>query len=221
MLAYRTKQATAGAALLLAVIVVSAWLWPHERPTDKSTAASASVPLVMHTSGGRLEVATVTATEAFKLATPKELLGIDLGTTVSQIQVPVVYRFYIEMTKEWPITPDGQSLIVQAGEIKPQLPVAFDTRTIEKHTTSGWARFNKAANLDKLERSLSPLLEARAPGYKQLATEAARKSVSDFVTTWLLKHHPLPDGTTRRVHVFFPGEAPTTQRVFNPNTAQP
>ena len=168
--------------------------------------------------GGRLEVATVTVTEAVKLANPKELLGINLGTTASQVQVPVIYRYFIEMAKEWPITLAGQTLIVHAGEIKTQLPVAFDTRTIEKYTTSGWARFNKTENLDKLERSLSPLLEARAPGYKKLAIESARKSVSDFVTSWLLKHHPQPDGTAPHVKVYFPEESTA---AISLNTAQP
>ncbi|CAH1208299.1 hypothetical protein NTGBS_770004 [Candidatus Nitrotoga sp. BS] len=212
----KIKQAAA-VAFILVVIILSAWLWSRDKPSENYTAASASVPLVMHTSGGRLEVATVTVTEAFKLADPKELLGINLGTTVSQVQVPVIYRYFIEMAKEWPITSDGQSLIVQAGEIKTQLPVAFDTRTIEKYTTSGWARFNKAANLDKLEKDLSPRLEARAPGYKKLAIESARKSVSDFVTTWLLKHHPQPDGTAPRVQIFFPGESAALQIKSNLN----
>lgn len=218
MLESKLKHAATVAFLFLLIIAVFAWFSLREMPSEKYTTASASVPLVMHTSGGRLEVATVTVTEAFKLANPKELLGIDLGTTVSQIQVPVIYRYFIEMAKEWPITPAGQSVMVQAGEIKTQLPVAFDTRTVEKYTTSGWARFNKTENLKKLERSLSPLLEARAPGYKKLALESARKSVSDFVTTWLLKHHPLPDGTAPRVQVFFPGESTAATTL---NKAQP
>jgi hypothetical protein len=205
----KTNQAPAVAFVFLLVVALFAWwLWPREKPSEYK-AASGSVPIIMHTSGGRLEVATVTVTEAFKLANPKELLGFNLGTTVSQVQVPAIYRYFIEMAKEWPITLDGKSVIVQAGEIRTQLPVAFDTRTIEKYTTSGWARFDKAENLEKLERSLSPLLEARASGYKQLAVESARKSVSDFVTKWLLKHHPLPDGTAPRVQVFFPGESRT------------
>lgn len=125
---------------------------------------------------------------------------------MSQIQVPVVYRYYIEMAKEWPIDVDGNTLMVKAGEIKTLLPVAFDTRTMEKYTTSGWARFNKMENLDKLEHAISPLLEARAIAYKKLTVEAARKSVTDFVTTWLAKKHPLTNGKKLRVQVLFPGE---------------
>lgn len=201
------KQAIVSAFFLL-VIALSVWFWFKwsEVPAEKYTAASSSIPIVMHTSGGQLVVATVTVTEGFKLKNAKELLGIDLGTTVSQIQVPVVYRYYIEMAKEWPIDVDGNTLMVKAGEIKTLLPVAFDTRTMEKYTTSGWARFNKMENLDKLEHAISPLLEARAIGYKKLTVEAARKSVTDFVTTWLAKNHPQTNGKKLRVQVLFPGE---------------
>jgi hypothetical protein len=129
-----------------------------QKAKDWISGASASVPIVMHTSGGRLEVATATAKETFKLADPKELLGVSLGTTVSHVQVNVVYRYHIEMAKEWPIKLAEKIAIVEAGEIKADLPVAFDTRTMEKHTASGWARFNKQENLDELERSLSAQL---------------------------------------------------------------
>ena len=182
MIENRTTQIAIGVAALTAVIAL-ALLWSREKPADPVRAASAAVPLVMHTSGGRLEVATVRAVEAFKLA--------------------------------------EQTAVVEAGEIQPQLPVAFDTRTMEKYTASGWARFNKNDNLERLERSLSPLLEARAHGHKKLAIESARKSVSDFVTTWLLKYHPLERGTVPRVEVVFPGEVSSAQRASGPNGVQP
>jgi len=216
----KTTQTAIGVAAL-AVVIVLVLLWPREKPPDPVKAALAGVPLVMHTSGGRLEVATVKVVEGFKLADPKELLGISLGTTVSDVQVAVVYRYHIEMAKEWPIKLVGQTALVEAGEIKPQLPVAFDTRTMEKNTSSGWARFDKHDNLERLEKSLSPMLEARAPGYKKLAVEAARKSVSDFVTKWLLKYHPLEHGAIPRVEVVFPGEVSSAQRASGPTVVQP
>jgi hypothetical protein len=73
-------------------------------------------------------------------------------------------------------------------------------------TSNGWARFNKYDNLERLERSLSPMLAARAHGYKAIAIEASRKSVSDFVRTWLVKSRP-NEGTVPDIRVFFPGEA--------------
>ena len=207
-----------GVAAVLALV----WLlWPKARPTGRLTVATADVPVVMHTSGGRLEVATVTATEAFKLdAPPKSLLGVDMGQTISNVQAKVVYRFHIEMAKEWPIKIQGTTAIVEAAEMKPTLPVAFDTATMEKQTRSGWARFDKHENMEELERRLSPKLEERAYGYKGLALESARKSVGDFVRTWLMKEGHSQQGAAYQVQVVFPGEpvpSATTGRSSSPS----
>ncbi|MEP7154768.1 MAG: hypothetical protein ABI905_03280 [Betaproteobacteria bacterium] len=202
----RLTKATLG-VFLLGVVIALALLWRRDKAAEAVTTASAGLPVIMHTAGGRLEVATVTAAEAFRLADEKELLGLDLGTTVSHIQVTAVYRYYIEMAREWPIKVRGQTAIVEANTVMVQAPVGFDTQTLQKHTASGWARFNKQENLDKLERSLSPLLEARAAGYRTQALDTARKSVSDFVTKWLLRYHPLPQGGVTCVEVLFPGES--------------
>jgi len=193
---------------ILALALGLTWLvWPSNAPTGRLTVANVDVPLVMHTQGGRLEVATVTATEAFKFDAPsKTFIGVDLGKTVSSIQAKVVYRYHIAMAKEWPITLRGTTAIVEAGPLTPTLPVAFDTATMEKQTTSGWARFDKHENMLELERRLSPLLEKRAHGYETLALPHARKTVEDFVRTWLVKQ-PSQQGATYTIKVVFPGEA--------------
>ena len=208
----------AGTAL---AVVLASLLWTRPLPEGRFTAAGVGAPVVMHTSGGRLEVATVTATEAFSLDAPtKKLLGIDLGKTVSSVKARVVYRFHIEMAREWPIRIDGARAIVEAGEIKPTLPVAFDTATMETQTNSGWARFDKHQNLEQLERRLSPGLAERAEGYKGLALESARRSVGDFVRTWLMKEHARP-GVTYQVEVVFPGEALPLKTTYRPGNAAP
>lgn len=206
-----------------AAVVALAWLlWPNEKPSGRLTVATADVPVVMHTSGGRLEVATVTATEAFKLdAPPKSLLGVDMGKTVSNVQVKVVYRFHIEMAKKWPIKIQGATAIVEAAEMKPTLPVSFDTATIEKQTRSGWARFDKHENLEELERRLSPKLEERAYDYKGLALESARTSVGDFVRTWLLKEGHSQQGVAYQVQVVFPGEPVPSATMGRSNGPSP
>ena len=198
------KQASI-AVLAIGLTIALVLLVFRDGPTTPGSAATADVPLIMHTSGGRLEVATVDNTESFKLEDAREIFGIPLGTTVSSVQVRVKYRYYIDMAKEWPIHISDGIATVEAGEIKPQLPVAIDTTTMALFTSNGWARFNKYDNLERLERSLSPMLAARANGYKGLAIEASRKSVSDFVRTWLIRNRP-HDGTLSTVRVFFPGE---------------
>src|SRR5689334_908488 len=158
------RKRTAIAILAVVVALAIAWvaLAPHGESPPPGHAATADVPVVMHTSGGRLEVATVDNTESFKLEDARELLGVPLGTTISSVQVRVKYRYYIDMAKEWPIRISDGIATVEAGEIKPQLPVAIDTSTMEAFTANGWARFNKYDNLQKLERSLSPMLAERA-----------------------------------------------------------
>jgi len=46
----------------------------------------------------------------------------------------VVYRYHIDMAKEWPIRLQSNAAVVEAGEIRPTLPVAFDISTMQKET---------------------------------------------------------------------------------------
>jgi hypothetical protein len=168
----------------------------------RSTLVAPEKPVVMRTKGGLLEVATVRALERFTREDSRDFWGIDLGTTVSQIQVPVTYRFHIEMAREWPIEVRGGTAIVRA-------PVAFDTTLMEKYTRAGWARFNKEENLEALQRSMTPTLAARASGdaYRGLAEDAGRKTIAEFVTIWLLKETDWKRDPAHKVVVLFPGEA--------------
>ena len=84
---------------------------------------------------------------------------------------------------------------------------------MEKYTQNGWARFNKDENLDLLERSITPELQTRAnvPAIRQLAMEAGRKTVREFVTTWLLKEQGWKKDAEYRVLVLFPGDGKNDQ----------
>lgn len=200
----------------LAVVVAAGWFAydtfvPRLSSVSTTAVDSTEVPVVMPTAGGLLEIASVKVTERFNRQDPlkfgnKWLGEISLGTTISEIQVAVTYRYYIEMLKAWPITIKGKACIVHANELKPAVPVAFDSSTVQKYTKSGWARFNKSENLLLLERSMTPELAARAPRYRPLATEAGRRTVVEFVTTWLLKEQHWQRNPEYQVVVLFPGE---------------
>lgn len=210
-------------AALVALAVLAAGWWGYERfvaPGGSSRTVTASgVPVVMRSHGGLLEIATVTVHERFRRTDTREFWGISLGTTVSLIQVPVTYRYHIEMAREWPIHIDGKTAIVRAGEVKPSLPAAIDTTKMEKYTQSGWARFNKDENLALLERSITPELSQRArePAIRQLAVDAGRQTVREFVTAWLLKEQGWKRDPAYRVVVLFPGEDPAA----NPGKSAP
>jgi hypothetical protein len=165
----------------------------------------------MPTAGGQLEIATVRAREAFARTDPKVLFDlVDLGTTVSEVRVDAVYRFHIGMETHWPLRIIGKTCVVRAGAVEPTLPVAFDSRTIERRTSSGWARFNKAENLEALELSLTTQLAERAPLYREQAQEAGRAVVAEFVTAWLLREQQWRREPDYRVVVHFP-QAPLPQ----------
>ena len=203
--------------LALAAAVAAGWWIAQPGPavalfTDSAKqSATSGLPIVMPTAGGRLEVATVTVYERFKREDVKNLLGVELpilGTTETQLQLRTVYRYNIEMQKAWPIERHGDAWVVRAGEVKPSLPVAFDTRDLEHYTREGWARFNAMESSVDLLRGISPQLEQRAqsPAYRQLAADAGRKTVADFVRTWLLDQKHVTDASKTRVIVLYPGE---------------
>jgi hypothetical protein len=205
------KPRRALTATLVAAVLVGAGWWGHQAYEQRGLATSSAasgVPVVMRSPGGLLEIATVTVHERFKRTDTKEFWGLPLGTTVSIVQVPVTYRFHIQMEREWPILIQGKTAIVRTGEVQPSLPVAIDTARMEKYTQNGWARFNKDENLAVLEQSITRELELRArdPATRQLALDAGRKTVREFVTTWLLKEQGWKQDADHRVVVLFPGE---------------
>lgn len=204
----RTRIVALLMAALAAVALWAAYDRLFRRSVTESGATASGVPVVMRTPGGLLEIATVTVHERFKRTDTREFWGIPLGTTVSIIQVPAVYRYHIELAREWPIAIAGKTAVVRTGEVKPSLPPAIDTGRMEKYTQSGWARFNKDENLDLLERSITPELQRRAgdPAIRRLAMEAGRQTVREFVTTWLLKEQGWKNDAAHRVEVLFPGE---------------
>jgi hypothetical protein len=206
------SRAILAAMLLAAAAALPVWLAYQKfwsKTTVESSALSSGVPVVMRSAGGLLEIATVTVHERFKRTDTREFWGLPLGTTVSIIQVPVTYRYHIELAKEWPVYLNGETAVVRAPEVKPSLPAAIDTARMEKYTQSGWARFNKDENLEKLERSISPELQGRAqlPAIRQLAVDAGRQTVREFVTQWLLKDQGWTRDSRHKVIVLFPGEA--------------
>lgn len=211
-----TAPALLLAAALAAAVGGAAWLACERllaRPAVETTVLASGLPVVMRSQGGLLEIATVTVYERFRRTDTREFWGIPLGTTVSIMQVPVTYRYHIELAREWPIHLQGTTATVRTAAVKPSLPVAIDTARMEKFTQSGWARFNKDENLALLERSITPELEKRSqlPAIRQLAMDAGRLTVREFVTTWLLKEQGWKRDPQHQVRVLFPGEEMAAQ----------
>jgi len=167
--------------------------------------------IVMRTPGGTLEVARIKAYENLRRTDPGDKVAwglIETGDTVSEIDVAALYRYQIELAQEWPLRCDRGVCVVRAGPIKPTLPPGIYSEEMRKRTTSGWARFNKNENLALLERSMTAELSKKATSERnmQAATDAARRTVREFVKTWMLKARLKPGEAMPRIVVLFPGE---------------
>ncbi len=173
------------------------------------------VTRVISTEGDVLELSTIDTLETFTRADSRSLFGdlLYLGTTLSEIRVPVVYRYHLKLSDEWQIEIEGNQCRVLAPMPRPSLPPAIRTDGMEKNSASGWLRFNAAENLARLERDLSPRLEKRAADKRHLdlAREANRQSVEAFVRKWMLNDHP--SAAKLGIQVIFPDDDDPGQPV--------
>ncbi len=170
-----------------------------------------SVTQITSTQGDVLEVATLETDETITKYDMKSMFNdlVYLGTTVSEVRVPVVYRYHIRLSDEWDFQLDGDHCVVRVPSLRPSLPPAVRTEGMQKKSEAGWLRFNAAENLLELEKSLTPTLERRAmtPRHVQLVRESSRQSVADFVKKWLLKEVQAKGTPVKSLTLIFPDEA--------------
>jgi hypothetical protein len=170
-----------------------------------------SIPEVTSTHGDVLEVATSHCDEIFRKEDAMSILWntVYLGTTVSEIRVPVTFRYHVRLSDpSWRLAVRGNVCVVEAPLIRPSLPPAIHTDHLEKMTENGWARFNKDDNLFELEKSITPTLENRAmsPSHLRLSREACRESVAEFVKKWLITKDRWRADRFTAIIVVFPDE---------------
>ncbi len=169
-----------------------------------------SVTKIAATQGDILEVATMQTDETITKADNKSAFNnfISLGTTVSEIRTPVVYRYHIKLSDAWDMSVVDGHCTVKAPAMRPSLPPAIRTEGMEKKSEAGWLRFNADENLANLEKNLTAALERRAGNktHLDLVREAARKSVAEFVKKWLLTQQTAEAGQIRSITIIFPDE---------------
>ncbi len=169
-----------------------------------------AIPNFAPDSGARLELAAFEAVETMRTTDELRIAWdlIPLGTTVSEIRVPVTYRYHLRLDEPWRLEVDGQSCLVHAPRIRPTLPPAIHTDRLEKFSDSGWLRFNEDEQMEELEHGITPLLSVRAsdPTHLEMVREICRREVAVFVRSWLLlEDHWRADGF-RSVTVVFADE---------------
>ena len=173
---------------------------------------TASIPEFDSDRGGLLELAKVTATETFKsqdeLKYDFNWFELSAGTTTTEIRVPVTYRYHLRMRDPWRLDVVNGVCMVYAPEIRPSQPPALHTDKMEKSSDEGWARFNVSEQMDDLEKAITPTIRNYASDDRRIASvrENCRKTVEEFVESWLLREGQLSEGRLRVVKVYFPGE---------------
>lgn len=170
----------------------------------------ASIP-TLGTEGMLLEVAQLDATETFERRDEKRAFFdlVPLGVTVSEIRVPVTYRYHLRLEDPWTLDVRDGVCLVQAPAIKPTTPPAIHTDGMEKRIEDSWLRFDEDQVMQELEESLSLRLSARAgsPQRIELIRETCRARVAEFVRSWLLAEGQWGQGRIIAVDVVFADES--------------
>jgi hypothetical protein len=210
-------------ALLVMASLIANGIWLSRlwgEPARRTATQSAAIDQfeVIRTKGGLLAVSTIKAPELFQATAEHTVLGVPVGQTTSQIRVQAVYAYHVELAPEWKVTLRDKQLIVIAPRVKPTLPVAIDTARLERFASGAWSVFTGAAELDRLQRSISQSLATKAalPSYIQFQREAARETVTEFVANWLLTQERYKGVPKSAVRVFFADEPITSLRAVSP-----
>ncbi len=169
-----------------------------------------ALPTLARTAGGSLELATAKATETITRADDRTIAWdlIYLGRTISEISVPVTYRYHLNLRDPWKLDVVGNTCVVYAPPIRPSLPPAIHTDQMQKRSEAGWARFDTREQMAELERSLTPRLSRTAADPRRLAQvrEACRNTAAEFIRDWLLREEHWRGDRFTNIKVIFADE---------------
>lgn len=201
------------AFIILLLILNFFFIYKYWFPRKVQTASilllqETDIPVTFRTEGGLLEVAGMTKYENLLREDNLRWWFVSWGTTVSQIRVEATYRYHVKLSGTWRVRIKDSLCIVEAPKLEPTLPVAIDTEKTVHKTERGWARFNEDENLELLRKSVSGKLKEMAlrPEYLNLVRESARKTVEEFIETWLLQENLWEVSEWHMIKVVFPDE---------------
>ena len=220
--AFRWPLALVGVVLIVVLGLLSG-LRRLQHPlntVDVTHAFTSSIPEVSREEGGMLEVATATVPEIFTRSDERYTAWgwLYLGANVSEIRAPVTYRYHVKLSGDWDVRISGRICRVIAPTLKPSLPPALHTDQMEKRTERGWARFDSENQLDEMERDITPTVSRYAsdPLHMALVRPEARKTVGEFVRTWLLGARGWKDDDFHIVDVKFRDEVEPSPMLAMP-----
>ena len=169
---------------------------------SKTTAAAPGAtilgePGVMRTKGGALEVTKVVSTESITQIFP----GMFFDRSVT-ITVPATYRYHVELAPEWKFMRQDNMFVVVAPPIRPSMPVAINTAGMVADTNLPFGEGVK----NKAVQQITPLLNQKFQAYMARQRGDARRTITEFVTKWVLAQDKWKDAKDLQVVVLFPDE---------------
>ena len=188
-----------------------------------TTTFVSAIPRLIPDGGAKLELAAFEAVETLSRTDDRRIFFdlVPLGSTVTEIRVPVTYRYHLRLDEPWKLTVSGDTCIVLAPPIRPTVPPAIHTDRMEKRSESGWLRFDEDEQMASLERSLTPTLTRRAgrPDHIELVRDRCRRRVAEFVRSWLLLEDQWGPDRFSRVEVTFADEVEEAPSVVRPGVS--
>lgn len=181
----------------------------QDKPHSQIVVTRLDEPVVMRTNGGLLEVSTITATEIFTQGTAHyvPIFNIPLGQTFSEIRAQATYRYHVALAHEWKFMRHDNEFVVIAPPVKPSLPVAINTATLQAQANGTWSFLTGNSQMSALQKTITEALAKKAtlPQYIGLQRESARKTVTEFVQKWVLSQDKWKGGQYT-IRVFFADE---------------
>jgi hypothetical protein len=154
---------------------------------------------------GRVFAAKIEAIEETSITSSKFW-----GNTTVTVRVPAIFQYSLSLKEPWRIrtesTETSTICYVVCPDLRPVLPVAFDTRGMEVKVKTGWMRFDGDERQLEAIREITPHLMKRSGERASQARDKARRFAAEFVRGWLLDRDQWGTGKIQRVIVSFPDE---------------
>ena len=151
-----------------------------------------------------LYVAKLQQHETIERTSYASLLWFNLPPMIVKVEVPVEYNYFVNLSGGWRFEVQADTLVVSIPELGSSTP-AVDIANLKMGIAEGGLLRNEKKALEKMTKELPGLLIDRAIANREVVREEARKSVEQFVRTWL--GSVLNQPFDRRIRIEFPHDS--------------
>jgi hypothetical protein len=190
---------------------------------------------IASTNGNELTLATHERKEVFERDTvrivPLLNRAVPFTDRKTMVAFPATYRYHVLLNDPWAIEAAGNTVVIRAPQIRPTLPVAFDSGQVETETkgwwvSGAWATADKEALTTRITEKLGE--QAQTKEMLDAVKNECRDSLAKFVKNWLLREDSWREGRFTEIKVLFPDEGedllekmPPVLRLGEENEAPP